>query len=185
MEAVPRKEFVPVELKASARDDRALPVACGQSISQPSVVAYMTEKLCLRPSSRVLEVGTGTGYQAAVLAELSRSVFSIERVPELAEAARERLDRLGYERIQLRVGDGTLGWPEQAPFDAIIVTAAADEIPEALPQQLVTGGRLIAPVGPEDGAQVLTLLVRTGSVEWTREKLWPVRFVPLITGGAP
>ncbi len=181
MEAVPREEFVPPELRAAAYDDRALPIACGQTISQPAVVAYMTENLRLSALSRVLEVGTGSGYQAAVLAEIVREVHSIERIPALAAAAAERLARLGYANVHVRTGDGTLGWPEAAPFDGILVTAAALAVPAALLAQLTaSGGRLIMPVGGPHDAQVLELHERRSADEIVRTSLWPVRFVPLI-----
>lgn len=180
MHAVAREEFVPGPLRAAAYDDRALPIPCGQTISQPAVVAYMTEKLGLTPNDRVLEIGTGSGYQAAVLAEIVREVFTIERIAELAQTAAARLERLGYSNVQVRVGDGTRGWPEAAPFEAIMVTAAADEVQPILLDQLKEGGRLIMPVGQPDGAQVLMLLERRPRHEIVWTELWPVRFVPLI-----
>ena len=180
MEAVPREEFVPAHLRAAAYDDRALPIESGQTISQPVVVAYMTAQLGLSPSSRVLEIGTGSGYQAAVLAEIARDVRSIERIPRLAQTAAARLTRLGYERIKLRQGDGAQGWPEDAPFDAIIVTAAAAAVPPALLAQLAPGGRMILPLGEPDGPQVLVSLERNPAGEFIRRDLWPVRFVPLV-----
>jgi len=183
MEAVPREEFVPPELRAAAYDDRALPIECGQTISQPAVVAYMTENLRLSARSRVLEVGTGSGYQAAVLAEIVREVYSIERIPELAAAAAERLARLGYANVRVRTGDGTLGWPEAAPFDGILVTAAASAVPAALLAQVAaSGGRLIMPVGGPQEPQILELCERRSANEIVRTSLWPVRFVPLIPG---
>jgi protein-L-isoaspartate(D-aspartate) O-methyltransferase len=182
MEAVPREEFVPGNLQKAAYDDRALPIACGQSISQPAVVAYMTEQLRLTADSRVLEVGTGSGYQAAVLAEIAREVYTIERIPELAQAATARLARLGYGEVRVREGDGTQGWPEAAPFDAIIVTAATAIIPPALLEQLGANGRMIVPVGGSHEAQVLVRLEKQPSGELARDYLWPVRFVPLIGG---
>jgi protein-L-isoaspartate(D-aspartate) O-methyltransferase len=180
MEAVPREEFVPAHLRAAAYDDRALPIESGQAISQPVVVAYMTQELRLTSSSRVLEVGTGSGYQAAVLAEIARDVYSIERIASLARTAAGRLIRLGYGRIHVREGDGALGWPEEAPFDAVIVTAAAAAVPPALLAQLGPGGRLILPMGEPDGHQILVLIERTGSGGFERQELWPVRFVPLL-----
>jgi protein-L-isoaspartate(D-aspartate) O-methyltransferase len=180
MEAVPREEFVPGDLRAAAHDDRALPIGSGQTISQPTVVAYMTGQLRLSPTSRVLEIGTGSGYQAAVLAEITRNVYSVERIAGLARAAAARLARLGYDSVQVREGDGALGWPEEAPFDAIIVTAAATAIPPALLAQLGPDGRLILPLGEPDGPQVLVLLERNPAGEFDRRDLWPVRFVPLL-----
>jgi protein-L-isoaspartate(D-aspartate) O-methyltransferase len=180
MEAVPREEFVPGDLRAAAHDDRALPIGSGQTISQPTVVAYMTGQLRLSPTSRVLEIGTGSGYQAAVLAEITRNVYSVERIAGLARTAAARLARLGYDSVQVREGDGALGWPEEAPFDAIIVTAAATAIPPALLVQLGPDGRLILPLGGPDGPQVLVLLVRNPAGKFDRRDLWPVRFVPFL-----
>ena len=144
---VPRHELVPDEMREYAYEDRPLPIGHGQTISQPYVVAYMTEQLRLRGDERVLEIGTGSGYQAAVLAELAREVYSIEIVEELGERARADLARLGYSNVHVRVGDGYRGWPEQAPFDAIIVTAAPGHVPQPLIDQLAVGGRLVLPVG--------------------------------------
>ena len=184
MHAVPREEFVPPDLRAEAYADRALPIECGQTISQPAVVAYMTEKLRVNRESRVLEVGTGSGYQAAVLAQLVSEVHTLERIPELARTAAARLAGLGCDNVHVHEADGTEGWAAAAPFDAIIVTAAAEQIPPALLLQLGPGGRLIMPVGSTDGNQVLVLLERkTAEVTTTRE-LWPVRFVPLVPGVA-
>jgi protein-L-isoaspartate(D-aspartate) O-methyltransferase len=180
MHTVPREEFVSAPLRNAAYDDRALPIACGQTISQPAVVAYMTEQLRLGPRDRVLEVGTGSGYQAAVLAAIVARVYTIERLAALAETAAARLTRLGYRNVAVRTGDGTQGWPEEAPFDAIMVTAAADAIPPALLTQLGSPGRLIMPVGPPEGAQSLVLVERPPAGEWVWRELWPVRFVPLV-----
>ncbi len=182
MQTVPREEFVPAGLQEAAYDDRALPIACGQTISQPAVVAYMTEQLRLGPADRVLEIGTGSGYQAAVLAEIVREVCTIERIPELAEAAGARLARLGYANVRVRTGDGTQGWPEEAPFDAIMVTAAGADLPPALLAQLKDRGRLIMPLGEPDGDQVLVLVERSPDGRHAWRQLWPVRFVPLIAG---
>jgi protein-L-isoaspartate(D-aspartate) O-methyltransferase len=182
MYKVPREEFVPGHLRGAAYDDCALPIACGQTISQPAVVAYMTEQLRLTPGDRVLEVGTGSGYQAAVLAEIARDVYSVERIRELARSAEARLARLGYTNVHVREGDGTAGWPEASPFSAIMVTAAADDIPPALLEQLEPGGRLIMPVGGFYGEQVLVLVERRAPDDFVRQRLWPVRFVPLIGG---
>ena len=180
MHTVPREEFVSAALRSAAYDDRALPIPCGQTISQPAVVAYMTEQLRLERTDRVLEVGTGSGYQAAVLAEIVSRVHTIERIPALAETAAARLARLGYRNIEVRAGDGTRGWPEAAPFNAIMVTAAAADIPPALLVQLAVGGRLIMPVGDPEGAQVLMLVERPAGGTPVWRELWPVRFVPLI-----
>ena len=180
MEAVPREEFVPENLRGAAYDDRALPIESGQTISQPAVVAYMTEQLRLSSASKVLEIGTGSGYQAAVLAEIARDVYSIERIPKLARAAAARLARLGYDRVHVREGDGHQGWPEEAPFDAIIVTAAASVVPPALLAQVGPGGRMILPLGGPYDAQVLVLFERNPDGGFDRIELWPVRFVPLV-----
>jgi protein-L-isoaspartate(D-aspartate) O-methyltransferase len=182
---VPRRSFVPESLREEADQDRPLPIGWGQTISQPFVVAYMTERLQLAGTERVLEVGTGSGYQTALLALLSRQVFSLEIVPELAERARHvLLGVMQLENVELAAGDGRRGWPTAAPFDRIIVTAATPQVPEALVDQLAMGGRMIVPVGSQDLAgQVLRLLEkgRDGVVE--TEDLLPVRFVPL-TGGS-
>jgi protein-L-isoaspartate(D-aspartate) O-methyltransferase len=177
LRSVPRHEFVPVEQRASAYEDEPLPIGDGQTISQPYVVAAMTEALALRGGEKVLEIGTGSGYQAAILAELAREVYTIEIVPALADSAKERLARLGYRRVHVRHGDGWAGWPEAAPFEAIVVTAAPEHVPEALVAQLAMGGRMVIPVGDE-GHQELWLLVRdeTGV---RRERLMDVRFVPM------
>lgn len=183
MRKIPRHEFVPPALRASAYDDRPLPIGEGQTISQPYIVAFMTEALRLTPSDRVLEVGTGSGYQAAVLAELAAEVYSIEIIPELARSAGERLRRLGYGGVKVRTGDGYYGWIEAAPFDAIIVTAAPEAVPPRLVEQLKEGGRMVIPVGEQwPGQELLRLTKRGGKVE--AEKLLPVRFVPL-TGSHP
>jgi protein-L-isoaspartate(D-aspartate) O-methyltransferase len=183
MDEVPRKRFVEPGFAASALADQALPIACGQTISQPYVVAYMSEQLGVRPEHRVLEVGTGSGYQAAVLSRLARKVISIERYRTLADTARARLDALGYDNVEVIVGDGLAGVPERAPFDRIIVTAAADRVPETLLDQLVEGGVMVLPLGPHDGSQHIVKLTKTqtGAV---RENLIAVRFVPLLPGQA-
>ena len=181
MEEVPREEFVDTGFEDTAYADQALPIACGQTISQPYVVAYMTAMLELRPEHRVLEIGTGSGYQAAVLAELASEVFTIEIVPSLAEKAGALLARLGYEHVHVRQGDGYLGWPEQAPFDAIIVTAAPDHVPEPLVEQLAEGGRMVLPVGPLY-AQELVLITRHAD-GIRSQSFMDVRFVPM-TGRA-
>jgi protein-L-isoaspartate(D-aspartate) O-methyltransferase len=175
-----REEFVPLDLAESAYDDRALPLGHGQTISQPYVVALMLEALKLAPGDRALEVGTGSGYAAALLARLCAEVYTLERVPELAEAARARLARLGCANVQVRTGDGTLGWPEAAPFDAILVSAGGPRVPAPLFAQLRPGGRLVMPLGPERGEQELIRVVRTGAEAFEREDLGAVQFVPLI-----
>jgi protein-L-isoaspartate(D-aspartate) O-methyltransferase len=179
MESVPRELFLPADQRHHAYEDRALPLACGQTVSQPYIVAAMTEALDLRPGDRVLEVGTGSGYQAAVLAHMEARVYSVERLRRLAEEARVRLDRVGAENVRLKVGDGTLGWPEEAPFDAVVVTAAAPSPPAALLDQLSPeGGRLVIPVG-DRWLQELTKIVRDGA-RYTHESLMGCRFVPLV-----
>ncbi len=177
---VERHLFVPEPLRAEAHADRALPLAHGQTISQPYVVGLMTELAALRPTDRVLEVGTGSGYQAAVLSVLVREVYTIEIVEPLAQEARERLRRLGHANVFVRAGDGYRGWPEKAPFDAILVTAAPPQIPAPLLEQLALGGRLVAPVGRE--RQELVVVVK-GEGGFTRRTVIPVIFVPM-TGEA-
>jgi protein-L-isoaspartate(D-aspartate) O-methyltransferase len=176
MARVPRHLFVPADVQPYAYDDRPLPIGQGQTISQPYIVAYMTEALQLQPGHKVLEIGTGSGYQAAVLAELAREVFSIEIVEALGERARADLARLGYRNVQVRVGDGYRGWPEQAPFDAIIVTAAPGHVPQPLIDQLAMGGRLVLPVG---GWEQELLLVSRDEKGIHEERLIDVRFVPM------
>jgi len=179
VERVPREAFVPPELRHVAEADAPLPIGSGQTISQPYVVAYMTAALQLGGDERVLEVGTGSGYQTAVLAGLAREVFTVEILPELAAAARERLAALDCHNVRFRVGDGGLGWPEEAPFDRILVTAAAPAVPPALLDQLAPGGRLILPVGPPHGEQRLELHRREPDGRVEAELLAEVRFVPL------
>ena len=176
MRKVPRHLFVPPTSVAEAYDDHPLPIGQGQTISQPYIVGFMTEALRLTSGETVLEVGTGSGYQAAVLAEIAAKVFTIEIVEPLADEARERLARLGYANVSVRAGDGYLGWPEAAPFDAIMVTAAAPRVPEPLKEQLRDGGRLILPIGEE--FQELVVLTRKGSA-FVEERVLPVRFVPM------
>jgi protein-L-isoaspartate(D-aspartate) O-methyltransferase len=181
MLAVPRHEFLPESLRNLAYTDGALPIGHNQTISQPYIVALMTQALELQPDDRVLEIGTGSGYQAAVLSEIVETVYSIEIVEPLARQARETLDRLGYENVYTRIGDGYRGWPENAPFDAIIVTAAPDHIPQPLVDQLAVGGRMVIPVGSY--YQELLLLQKGADGNITRERGIPVRFVPM-TGEA-
>lgn len=182
MEKVPRHKFVAAFLAPLAYLDQPLPIGSGQTISQPYIVALMTQWAQVRPGDKVLEVGTGSGYQAAVLAELTERVFTVELLPELAESAHRRLQELGYGAVRVRCGDGYLGWPEEAPFDAILVTAAAPEVPPALKEQLKEGGRLVIPVGPAHRVQHLLRLRRSGE-ELREEERLPVRFVPLVKGG--
>jgi protein-L-isoaspartate(D-aspartate) O-methyltransferase len=180
MRKVPREEFVPPDLRPLAHQDHPLPIEAGQTISQPYIVALMTELAAVRSGSRVLEVGTGSGYQAAVLAELGAEVWSIEIIDSLARSASERLRRLGYKSVHVRQGDGYRGWPEHAPFDAIVVTAAPSEIPPPLKEQLAIGGRLVIPVGSGDANLVLVTRTAQG---FASRAIAPVRFVPM-TGEA-
>ena len=184
MEEVPRENFVRPGFIESAYADRALPIECGQTISQPFVVAYMTEQLEVGPEHRVLEIGTGSGYQAAVLSRLAREVVTIERYRTLADAAREKLKALGYSNVSVRVGDGMAGAPDLAPFDRIMVTAAAEDVPQALVAQLAEAGKMVLPVGPRHDAQYLVKLTKEPSGGLTREELIAVRFVPLLPGQA-
>lgn len=183
MESLDRAEFIDPAQRPEAYDDGPLPIACGQTISQPYIVALMTEALDLQPGERVLEIGTGSGYQAAVLAQLGCRVFSVERIPQLAARARETFTRLGLDTIQVRLGDGHLGWPEAAPFDAVIVTCCAEAIPGPLIEQLRDGGRMVIPLGSREQGQVLTLVEKRGERLDQRELL-PVRFVPMLDGAA-
>ena len=177
MEKVPRHEFVPEEYRDRAYEDRALPIGYDQTISQPYVVAFMTEQLDPKPTDRVLEIGTGSGYQAAVLAQLVAEVHTIEIIEPLAKRAEADLKRLGYTNIHVRAGDGSQGWPEAAPFDAIIVTCAPEKVPPPLVEQLRDGGRMIIPVGPM-GDQELVLLRKQGK-QLEKHAVLPVRFVPM------
>jgi protein-L-isoaspartate(D-aspartate) O-methyltransferase len=182
MRAVPRHEFVPGASAGRAYGDYPLPIGYGQTISQPYIVAFMTEILNAVPGMKVLEVGTGSGYQAAVLAEIGCEVYTVEIFEELATAARQRLERLGYESVTLRHGDGHYGWAEEAPFDAVIVTAAAGHIPPALVEQLRVGGRMVIPVGSVYGVQNLVLVEKDSEDEIRTRSLLPVRFVPMLEG---
>ncbi|MBN1285755.1 MAG: protein-L-isoaspartate(D-aspartate) O-methyltransferase [Anaerolineae bacterium] len=177
MRTVPRHEFVPMEYQGQAYNDHPLPIGYGQTISQPFVVAWMTEALDLTPGERVLEIGAGSGYQAAVLAEVVDDVYTIEIVGALAERATEDFRRLGYDTINVKHADGYFGWEEYAPFDAIIVTAAPDHVPQPLLNQLADSGRLVIPVGPPGGYQSLWLYTREGD-NFTALNLGGVRFVP-------
>jgi len=178
MRAVPREDFLPEDLREFAYKDAPLPIAEGQTISQPRIVALMTESARIDPMDRVLEVGTGSGYQAAVLSKLARFVFTVERVASLARQAKSVLDQLGVDNVSIKVMDGTLGWRAQAPFDAILVTAGAPEVPEPLVKQLADGGRLVVPVGPRE-TQVLKIVERRGDRTFAHE-LKGACFVPLI-----
>jgi protein-L-isoaspartate(D-aspartate) O-methyltransferase len=179
MGRVPRDRFVPAELKSRAYDDSPLPIGEGQTISQPYIVAYMTQALDPQPRDKVLEIGTGSGYQAAVLAELVAEVYTIEIVPALADRARALLTDLGYKNVHARAGDGYAGWPEAAPFDKVIVTAAPPEVPQALVDQLAVGGVMVVPVGERDGVQTMTIIRKTAEGVTRRETI-AVRFVPMI-----
>lgn len=181
MEAVPRHRFVPEDLRPLAHADHPLAIGRGQTISQPYIVAYMAQALRLSGTERVLEVGSGSGYALAVLARLARRVHGIELEPELHDRARQTLDAQGLQAAQTRCGDGWKGWPDAAPFDAILVSCAPESVPKALLDQLALGGRLVVPVGPQGSAQVLLRITRTprGFVE---ERLLPVSFVPMRTG---
>lgn len=185
MAHVPRHEFVPRWEQPYSYENRPLSIGQGQTISQPYIVAAMTQMLRPRPDMRVLEIGTGCGYQAAVLAECMADVWTVERIPELAEAAAARLKRLGYANVHVKTADGALGWPEHAPYDGILVTAAASEIPVALVDQLDQGGRMVIPVGVGRYEQVLTLVSRNEDGEVSEERGLPVAFVPLITAKKP
>lgn len=180
MEKVPREAFLPDALQEFAYEDTPLPIGEGQTISQPYIVARMAEAADIGPVDRVLEIGAGSGYAAAVLGELAGRVFTIERHRALADLARARLAQLGYDNVEVRTGDGTLGWPEQAPFDAIIATAGGPRVPEAWRAQLAAEGRLVMPVGETPTHQRLIRLTRTDPGTWHGEEIEEVRFVPLI-----
>jgi protein-L-isoaspartate(D-aspartate) O-methyltransferase len=177
----PRRLFVPASFQCDADADRPLPIGHGQTISQPYIVALMTEWLQLRGDERVLEIGTGSGYQAAILARLAREVYSVEILPDLSERAALALEAAGIHNVHLRVGDGSRGWPEAAPFDRIIVTAAPARIPDALLVQLAPGGRLVVPVGGDPERQLLHLVVKGPRGDLEARQILPVRFVPLVS----
>jgi protein-L-isoaspartate(D-aspartate) O-methyltransferase len=178
MARVPREEFVPADERGAAYEDGPLPIGFDQTISQPYIVAFMTEQLRLKPIDRLLEIGTGSGYQAAVLAELVTDVYTIEIVEPLAKTAEVTLQRLGYKNVHLRVGDGYQGWPEKAPFDAIIVTCAPDKVPSPLVDQLKDGGRMVIPVGERFAQQLYLLEKKNGQLK--ESATLPVRFVPMV-----
>ena len=182
MDTVPRHEFVPEGLRVKAYDDRPLPIGHGQTISQPYIVALMTDLLQTQPEHRVLEIGTGSGYQAAVLSQLVKQVYSIEIIEPLGRSTTQLLDRLGYKNIETRIADGYDGWPQQAPFDSIIVTAAISHIPPPLVKQLKKGGRMIIPVGSRFQTQYLTLVEKDKQGAISTRQILPVAFVP-FTGG--
>jgi len=177
---VPREAFLPPVMERFAYDDGPLPIEAGQTISQPFMVAYMIEALELSGKERVLEIGTGSGYAAAVLSRCAAEVFTVERLPVLAESARIRLQTLGYRNVLVQLGDGTLGWQDHAPYHAIVVTAGAPEVPGELLEQLSPQGRLVIPVGPTPHLQTLVRMRRIAEAKFQREELCPVRFVPLI-----
>jgi len=183
MEYVPRHEFVPDELEKSAYADHPLPIGEGQTISQPYIVALMTESMAVGPGDRVLELGTGSGYQAAVLAAIVDTVYTIEYFPSLAAEAERTFQRLGFDNILVRAGDGWAGWPEHAPFDAAIVTFAAPKVPEAVVEQLKVGGRLCIPLGEAHGTQMLMLYTKRADGSLDPRSLCAVRFVPVLGEG--
>jgi protein-L-isoaspartate(D-aspartate) O-methyltransferase len=182
MGKVERHRLVPASDRARAYRNHPLPIGGGQTISQPYIVALSTDLLVPKPGDVVLEVGTGSGYQAAVLAEIVSKVYSIEIIPALGNEARKRLEELGYRNIEVRIGDGYAGWPEKAPFDGIVVTAAAPRVPPALVEQLKPGGRMVIPVGGEGDIQYLKLLTKRADGGVDEKKVLPVRFVPLVPG---
>ncbi|HKT75739.1 MAG TPA: protein-L-isoaspartate(D-aspartate) O-methyltransferase [Sphingobium sp.] len=179
MRDVPRDQFVPEELRAHAHDDMPLPLGAGQTISQPYIVAVMIEAAAIKPDDRVLEVGLGSGYAAAIMSRLAAQVFAIERIAELADEAAARMAALGYDNVTIGAGDGTEGWPEQAPFDVISVAAGGSAVPQPLRDQLAVGGRLIMPIGTA-AEQRLVRLVREDAETFVEQRLEAVRFVPLI-----
>jgi protein-L-isoaspartate(D-aspartate) O-methyltransferase len=183
MDEVPRERFVEADFTDAAYADQALPISCGQTISQPYVVAYMTEQLGVRPDHRVLEVGTGSGYQAAVLARVAREVITVERYRTLAETARRRLESLGMNNVTVVVGDGLAGVPQHAPYDRVMVTAAAERVPQALVDEMAEGGVMVLPLGPHSDAQRLVKLTKSASGLAREDLIW-VRFVPLLPGQA-
>jgi len=180
MEAVPRHLFIPDEIRSYSYYDQPVPIGFGQTISQPYIVAFMTELLQVGSGDVVLEVGTGSGYQAAILAKLAKQVYTIEIIEDLGKEAQKRLKILGYNNVEVMIGDGYKGWPEHAPFDAIIVTAAAEHIPQPLIDQLKPGGRMVIPVGGVYAVQDLMLITKDASSKVVQESIIPVRFVPLL-----
>jgi protein-L-isoaspartate(D-aspartate) O-methyltransferase len=182
MGKVERHRLVQDAHRGAAYRNHPLPIGSGQTISQPYIVALSTDLLNLKSGETVLDVGTGSGYQAAVLAEIASKVYSIEIIPSLGEEARKRLEGLGYGNIEVRIGDGYQGWPEKAPFDAIVVTAAAPRVPPALVAQLKTGGRMVIPIGGESDVQYLKLIIKRADGGYDEKRVLPVRFVPLVPG---
>jgi protein-L-isoaspartate(D-aspartate) O-methyltransferase len=179
MKVVPRHLFVPKDIQHRAYEDRPLPIGLNQTISQPYIVAYMTEQIDPKPGMKVLEIGTGSGYQAAILAQIGCDVYTIELLDVLASRAEKTLKELGYQNVKVRCGDGYLGWPEESPFDAIIITAAPEFVPPKLVEQLKDGGIMVVPVGPLMGVQSLKLITKTGK-QTSEKNLIPVRFVPMV-----
>jgi protein-L-isoaspartate(D-aspartate) O-methyltransferase len=179
---VPRERFVPQSMQEQAYQDSPLPIGHGQTISQPYIVAAMTELVEPDSSLRVLEIGTGSGYQAAVLSLVFKEVYTIEIVPELGKQSQQLLNQLGYKNVHVRIGDGYKGWPEKAPFDRIMLTAAPPEVPQALIDQLATGGKLVAPVGSSVWNQELIVLEKSRDGKISRRSVFPVRFVPMVPG---
>ena len=180
METIPRHLFVPESLIHQAYEDHPLPIGAGQTISQPYIVAFMSELLDVEPHHKVLEIGTGSAYQAAVLSRLAKKVYSIEIIESLGEQARGRLDKLGYRNVEVLIGNGYLGWPTNAPFDRIILTAAPEEVPQALVDQLAAPGRLVAPVGPSSWSQDLIVIDKDAAGKTRSRNVLPVRFVPMV-----
>jgi protein-L-isoaspartate(D-aspartate) O-methyltransferase len=180
MGEVPREAFVPRDQARYAYDDGPLPILAGQTISQPYVVALMIQQLSIGTKDRVLEIGTGSGYAAAIISRMAAEVYTVERIESLVNFSRKNLEHLGYNNVQVHLGDGTLGWPEHAPYDAIVVAAGGPEVPQSLKEQLAIGGRLIIPVGSEQRAQRLIKVTRTAAEQYKQETLSHVRFVPLI-----
>lgn len=180
MRETPREIFVPPAVRVFAYEDRPFPIGYGQTISQPYIVAFMTEMLDIKMDHRVLEIGTGSGYQAAILSSLAREVYTIEIVPQLAKSASETLNGLGYKNVIVREGDGYKGWPEKAPFDRIILTAAPPELPKTLTDQLKPGGKLLAPIGDPTTAQELRLVEKGADGKITSRPVLPVQFVPMV-----
>ncbi|MFZ9882518.1 MAG: protein-L-isoaspartate(D-aspartate) O-methyltransferase [Phycisphaerales bacterium] len=178
--AVPRHRFVPARFRAESYENHPLPIGSDQTISQPLMVAWLADEVGAGPGRRILEIGTGCGYQAAVLAEAGAEVWSVEIRPELARRARRLLDELGYARVHTKVGDGSRGWIDAAPFDGIVLTAAPREVPESLFEQVREGGVIVAPIGPQGGSQSLVRYTRRGPRDWTTKTLGEVRFVPLV-----
>lgn len=180
MRAVPREDFLPRQLREFAYEDAPLPIAEGQTISQPYIVALMTEALALKGGETVLEIGTGSGYAAAVLAQIAEQVYTVERIGQLAETAAKLLSELGYRNVHVQHGDGTLGWEDHAPYDAIVVTAGGPEVPESLRSQLKIGGRLVIPVGADRRFQELVRVTRISEKQYKTDNIADVRFVPLL-----